>query len=79
VKGFQFSFEDHLGVMDFYFKRTERGLHIEHSYHFRSTRREFGDKSVARIFDKWKIDGEEAGPREFKGGMKYQFSSCTEM
>ena len=56
-----FGFEDHVGVLDFHFKRSENGaLQIEHSYQFRSTKFELGDAMVSRVFAKWKIDGDEA-------------------
>lgn len=44
-------FEDHVGVLDFHFKRSENGaLQMEHSYQFRSTQFELGDAMVSRVF-----------------------------
>ena len=62
-----FGFEDHVGVLDFLFKRSETGaLQIEHSYQFRSTKFELGDAMVSRVFAKWKIDGDEARGGQLK-------------
>ena len=52
--------QDHVGVLDLYFQRSEHGaLQVEHSYRFHTTSQEFADAAVSRVIEKWKVDGDE--------------------